>query len=122
MSGVWLVSYVGNLLDARRIQKIRVGSGDQNRNLLAQLACASGYELIFFFDAYEKGIHPDKLRLLQAAEARSARLELVVALDDARRLATTLDEPHTVSYAKHEKRWLINNLVKQGIRKPIGDV
>ena len=122
MSDVWLVTSAGDLIAAKRIQKIGIGTGTQTRNLLAQLAAANGYELILEFNWGAKGLFPDRLKAAQEAAARAARVELIVALDDARRLARTLNVPHTVSYAHKENRWQITNLAKQGIHKAIGDV
>ena len=122
MSNVWLVTSAGDFIAAERIQKISVGTGAQARNLLAQLVAAPGYELILEFNWGTKGLFPDRLKATQEAAARASRVELLVALDDARRLATTLNLPHTVSFAHKQDRWQITNLAKQGIKKPIGDV
>jgi hypothetical protein len=122
MSDAWLVTSAGDLVAAERVQKISVGTGTQSHRVLAQLVAATGYELLVEFNWTAKGLFPDRIKSANMAAARQARLELIVALDDARRLAKTLNVTHTVSYASKEKRWRITNLAKQGINKAIGDV
>ncbi|NKX50140.1 hypothetical protein HER39_06070 [Arthrobacter deserti] len=115
MGAVWLETLAGNLIASEQIQKIHVGTRNDTRRLFVNLVGNPMREEVADFATrfqHAEKLGPDALKRAQESEAKAARAELVVALDDARRIADTLNAPHAVSYDHGAGRWRITNLVK----------
>ncbi|NKX56398.1 hypothetical protein [Arthrobacter mobilis] len=125
MGDVWLETLAGNLIASEQIQKIHVGTRNDTRRLFVNLTANPMREEVADFAnrlRYSEKLAPDALKRAQEAEAKAARADLVVALNDARRIADTEKAPHVVSYDHGAGRWRITSLGKKsGITRAMED-